>query len=286
MRAVLLLGLLTVCRGQDFSDFRVERVAANYSFTEGPVWSKEGYLLFSDVPTNRILKFAPGEGNTVWREKTNGANGNAIDDKGRVYTCESRMRRVIRSDKKGSIEILAEKFEGKRLNAPNDLVVSKNGHVYFTDPAFGAQADTRELNFYGVFHISPKGELEVIAKPVGRPNGIAISPNGKTLYVANSDERNVRAYDLEKNGAATNERILISDIPGVPDGMKTDEKGNLYVAARELEIYTPEGKFLHEIAIPERPSNVAFGDPDLQGIYVTARTSVYRIRQETKGAVQ
>ena len=286
MRVVLLLGLLTVCRGQDFSDFRVERVAANYSFTEGPVWSKEGYLLFSDVPTNRILKFAPGEGNTVWREKTNGANGNAIDDKGRVYTCESRMRRVIRSDKKGSIEILAEKFEGKRLNAPNDLVVSKNGHVYFTDPAFGAQADTRELNFYGVFHISPKGELEVIAKPVGRPNGIAISPNGKTLYVANSDERNVRAYDLEKNGTATNERILISDIPGVPDGMKTDEKGNLYVAARELEIYTPEGKFLHEIAIPERPSNVAFGDPDLQGIYVTARTSVYRIRQETKGAVQ
>ena len=115
---------------------------------------EEGYLLFSDVPSNRILKFTPGEGNTVWREKSNGANGNTVDDKGRVYTCESRTRRVVRSDKKGAIEVLAEKWQGKRLNAPNDIVVTKAGHVYFTDPAFGEQADSRELDFTGVSHFA------------------------------------------------------------------------------------------------------------------------------------
>lgn len=286
MRVVLLLCALAVCRAQNFSDIQVERVAANYAFTEGPVWSREGFLLFSDVPSNRIMKLTPGEPTSAWREKSNGANGNAVDEKGRVYTCESRTRRVVRSDKKGSIEVLAERWEGKRLNAPNDIVVTRNGHIYFTDPAFGEQSDNRELNFYGVFHILPKGDMEVIAKPVGRPNGIALSPNGKTLYVVNSDERNVRAYDLEKNGSAANERILITDISGVPDGMKADEKGNLYIAAKHLEIYNADGKFLHEIEIPEKPSNLAFGDADFQGMYVTARTSVYRIRLNVKGAVQ
>ncbi len=287
MRAVLLfLALASVTVAQTFSDFHIERVAANYSFTEGPVWSREGFLLFSDIPTDRIIKLTPGEGNSVFREKSNGANGNAIDEKGRVYSCESRTRRVVRSDKKGSIEVLAEKWQGKRLNAPNDLAVTKNGHVYFTDPAFGSQSDSRELDFYGVYHIPPKGEMELIAKPKGRPNGIALSPNGKTLYVANSDEHNVRAYDIEKNGSVTNERVLISNISGVPDGLKTDEKGNLYIAAKHLEIYNAEGKFIREIEIPETPSNVAFGDADLQGLYVTARTSVYRIRLDVKGAVQ
>lgn len=286
MRLVLALCVLSICRAQSFSEIKVEKVAANFAFTEGPVWLREGFLLFSDVPSNRIMKFTPGEGSSAWREKSNGANGNAVDEKGRVYTCESRTRRVVRSDKKGSIEVLAEKWQGKRLNAPNDIAVTRNGHVYFTDPAFGFQADTRELDFYGVYHISPKGDIELVAKPAGRPNGIALSPNGRILYVANSDERNVRAYDLEKNGSTTNERILIRDIKGVPDGLRADEKGNLYIAAKHVEVYNSDGKFLQEIEIPETPSNVAFGDADLQSLYITARTSVYRIRLDVKGAVQ
>src|SRR4051812_47061845 len=179
MRVVLLVCAMAVCQAQTFDEIRVEKVAANYGFTEGPVWSKEGFLLFSDVPSNRIIKWTPGEGNSIWKEKSNGANGNALDEKGRLYTCESRTRRVVRSDKKGSVEILAEKWDGKRLNAPNDIVVARGGHVYFTDPAFGNQADTRNMDYYGVYHISPKGELNLIAKPAGRPNGIALSPNGK-----------------------------------------------------------------------------------------------------------
>ena len=189
-------------------------------------------------------------------------------------------------DKKGRTETLAEKWEGKRLNAPNDIVVRKDGNIYFTDPAFGDQADHRELDFYGVYRITPKGVMSLIAKPAGRPNGIAFSPNGRILYVDNSDERNVRAYDVDRAGEVSNERIVVSNIEGVPDGMKVDEKGNLYVAAKGVAVYSPEGKLLHVIDVPETPANCAFGDPDFQTLYITATTSVYRVRMTVKGAVQ
>lgn len=271
---------------QDFSDIKVEKVSAGHRFTEGPVWSREGFLLFSDVPNNRVLKFEPGKGTSVFREDSQGTNGNTFDAQGRLYSCESRSRRLVRLNKDGQWEVLAERWQGKRLNAPNDVVVRRDGHIWFTDPAFGEQADKRELDFYGVYHITPKGEMELVARPQGRPNGIALSPNGRILYVANSDERNVRAYDVDRNGKATNERVLISGIDGVPDGMRVDENGNLYVTCRGVAIYSPQGKLLHMIEIAETPANCAFGDPDLQTLYVTARTSVYRIRLNVKGSVQ
>ncbi len=271
---------------QDFNEIRVDKVAAGYIFTEGPAWSREGYLVFSDIPNNKLLQLEPGAPVSIFRSNSNGASGNTFDAQGRLYTCESHLRRVTRTDKKGKVEVLAERFQGKRLNAPNDIVVRKDGQIYFTDPAFGNQQDTRQLDFYGVYHISRRGDLEVIAKPKGRPNGITISPNGNVLYVANSDERNVRAYDLDKNGAASNERILVSNIEGVPDGMRVDEKGNLYVAANKVEVYTAEGKALGSVPLAETPSNCAFGDEDFASLYVTARTSVYRLRLNVKGSVQ
>jgi len=282
---ILLLSIVPAAT-QDFTDLRLEKVAAGYTFTEGPAWSREGYLIFSDIPNNRILQFTPGQGTEVYREKSNGANGNAFDAQGRLYTCESHLRRVTRTDKKGKVEVLSERWQGKRLNAPNDIVVRKDGHIYFTDPAFGNQQDARELDFYGVFHISHRGELDVIAKPRGRPNGVALSPSGRILYVTNSDERNVRAYDLDHNGAASNERVVVANIEGIPDGIRVDEKGNLYVAAAKLEVYTPEGKQLGGIAMNETPSNCAFGDADLESLYITARTSIYRVRLKVKGSVQ
>ncbi len=181
--------------------------------------------------------------------------------------------------------MLADKWEGKRLNAPNDIVVRKDGHVYFTDPAFGNQMDSRELDFYGVYHITPKGQLSVIAKPAGRPNGITLSPNGRILYVANSDERTVRAYDIEKDGTPANERVLISGIEGIPDGIRVDEKGNLYVAAKEVYIYTSAGKQISKINLSETPSNLAWGDNDFATLYISARTSIYRVRLDVKGAI-
>ncbi len=232
------------------------------------------------------MLITPGKPLSTFREPSNGANGNTFDEQGRFYSCEGHARRVTRTDKKGKIEVLAEKFEGKRLNSPNDIVVRKDGHVYFTDPAFGSAEDARELDFYGVFHITPRGALEVVAKTKGRPNGVALSPNGRTLYVSNSDERNIRAYDLERNGSATNERVLVSGIEGVPDGLKIDEKGNLYLAAKHVFVYSPEGKAIGQIQTSEAPSNCAFGDADFQSLYITARGSLYRVRLDVKGSVQ
>ena len=283
---ILLLLITLRAPAQDFDRITLEKVASGYIFTEGPAWSREGYLVFSDIPGNKLLRFTPGERAGLFRGNSNGAIGNTFDAQGRLYTCESHARRVTRTDKKGKIEVLAERWQGKRLNAPNDIVVRKDGQIYFTDPAFGNQQDTRELDFCGVFHLSRRGELEVIARPKGRPNGIALSPNGRILYVTNSDERNVRAYDLDHNGAASNERVVISSIPGVPGGIRVDENGNLYVAANAILVYTPEGRRLASIDTPETPSNCAFGDPDFESLYITARASVYRARLDVKGSVQ
>jgi gluconolactonase len=268
---------------QDFANMRIDKVAAGYAYAEGPAWSPSGFLIFGDIPNNKLLQFTPGQPANVFRENSNGATGNRFDAQGRLYSCESHSRRVTRTDKKGKVEILAERWQGKRLNAPNDLAIRKDGDIYFTDPAFGNQQDTRELDFFGVYHISRKGDLEVVAKPKGRPNGIALSPDGRTLYVSNSDEKNVRAYDLNKNGEASNERTLISGMEGVPDGICVDEKGDLYVAANHVLVYSPEGKPIGMIQTEETPSNCSFGDPDLGSLYITARTSVYRVRLDVKG---
>ena len=279
--AVLLLACCAAA--QDFEHLQLQKVATGYVFTEGPAWSLAGYLIFSDVPNNQLLEFKGGAAPGIFRENSNGANGNRFDAEGRLYTCESHTRRVTRTDKKGKVEVLADRWEGKRLNAPNDIAIRKDGEVYFTDPAFGDQQDGRELDFFGVYHITRKGKLELVAKPKGRPNGIALSPDGRTLYVDNSDEKNVRAYDLDKAGNASNERVLISGIEGVPDGMCVDEKGNLYVAANRIEVYTAEGKPIGQVVTEETPSNCAFGDADMASLYITARTSLYRARLNVKG---
>jgi gluconolactonase len=269
--AVLILPLAA-------ADLQVEKIAHGLRFTQGPVWSPNGYLLFSDVPANKILKLTPDGATEVYRESSDGAAGNAFDTQGRLYTCETHARRVTRTDKKGRIEVLADKWDGKRFNAPDGIVVSKSGHIYFTDPAFGNQQDARELDFYGVYHIAPKGQLLVIAKPAGRPSGIALSPNGRVLYVANSDERNIRAYDVDRDGEVSHERVAVSKIDGIPLGICTAEDANLYVAAKGIAVYTPEGQFLTTIPVAETPAGCAFGDPGLQTLYITARTSLYRVR--------
>jgi len=284
--AILLVLACAGAAAQNYDDLKIDRVAGHYLYTDGPVWSPEGHLIFSDVPASNLLKWVPGLPAIVLRENVNGAAGNTLDQQGRLYTCETHARRVVRTDKKGRVEVLADKWQGKRFNAPNDIVVRKDGEVYFTDPAFGNQQDSRDLDFYGVYHLPRKGELELVAKPSGRPNGIAISPNGKILYVSNSDERTLTAYDLDKNGAASNERVLISHIDGIPNGIKVDEKGNLYIAARHIQVFSAEGKRVGEILMPETPSNCAFGDADFQSLYITARTSVYRVRLDVKGSVQ
>jgi gluconolactonase len=270
---------------QDFSELTFEHLAKGLGYAEGPAWSRDNYLIYSDTPGDKLWKWTPGSDPAVFRANAGGPSGNAFDAEGRLYTCETRARRVTRTDKKGAVEVIADKYEGKRLNAPNDIVVSRaGGHVYFTDPAFGSQADTRELDFYGVYHLSGKGPLKLVAKPAGRPNGIALSPNGRILYVVNSDDRNVRAYDLDKNGVASNERVVIAKIPGVPGGLRTDEKGNLYVAGKSVFIYTPEGKLLHTIELRNPASNIGFGEVDGKTLFIATGPEVERTRLPLKGA--
>ena len=283
--ALVLLACCAVSFAQNAAQITIEKIATGFQFADGPVWSpRDGALYFSDTPQNRIFRVTPGIDSShqppavLVRSEANGPKGNALDAQGRVYTCESHTRRIVRTAGKGKIEVLADQFEGKHFNAPNDLVIRKDGHVFFTDPAFSKEADSRELDFYGVFQITPKGEVSVIAKPKGRPNGIALSPDGKTMYVANSDAHSVSAFDLDHSGAAANGHLLISNIEGVPDGLCLDDHGNIYVAAKWLYVFDAAGKPLKHIEISEKPSGCTFGGADLKTLFVTARTTVYRVR--------
>jgi gluconolactonase len=284
MLGALLLS--NAAAAQNFADLRVETLARDIHYAEGPVWSLEGFLLFSDTVTDQIKKWTPGKGISDYGTRAGGASGSTFDDQGRLYTCEFRERRVVRTAKNGKVDTLAARYGGKRLNAPNDVVVRRDGNVYFTDPAFGNQQDSRELDFYGVFRVTPKGDLEAIAKWSTRPNGIALSANGRALYVSDSDARSIRAFDLDRGGAASNERVFVERIEGVPGGLRVDEKGNVYVAAKHLSIYSSRGELLKAIQLSQSPSNLAFGDPDFSTLYITARNAVYRIRIGEKGAVQ
>ncbi len=283
-RAALLFAASLCASAQLPDTFTVEQVAANLKYADGPVWSLDDFLLFSDTAAGVQHKLASGKP-MMDVQAEGGANGNAYDTKGNLYTCESHARRVVRVDKKGKREVVADLFEGKRLNAPNDVVVRKDGNVYFTDPAFGSQEDTRELDFNGVFRVTAKGEVQAVARWMTRPGGVALAPDGRTLYVSNSDEGSVYAFDLDRGGEASNGRVLIAKIPGVPAGLRTDEDGNIYVAAEAVYIYSPEGKLLRTLELPETPSNLAWGDPDFRALYVTARTSVFRVRLGVLGAV-
>jgi gluconolactonase len=268
---------------QDFTEVKFQHLAKGYRFTEGPAWNvKDQYLVFSDTPSDRIMKWVPGSEITVLRTEANGPAGNAFDAQGRLYTCETRSRRVTRTDRNGKIEVLADKWDGKQLNAPAAVTVSKSGSVYFTDPAFGAQSDHRELDYHGVYHIPVRGPMTLVAKYTTRPHGIALSPNGRTLYVSNADDHNVRAFDLDKNGEPSNERVLISKIDGVPAGLSVDEKGLIYLVANGIGIYSPDGKRVHHIEMHERSSACAIGEPDMKSIFVTSRGDVYRARPEVK----
>ncbi|HJZ96257.1 MAG TPA: SMP-30/gluconolactonase/LRE family protein [Candidatus Solibacter sp.] len=280
--AVFLLATY-VLAAQDFSGLQVEQVASGFPGGEGPVWSRQGFLIFSDYSKDLLYKLVPGKAPEVYREDSHGANGNTMDRHGRLYSCEYKSRRVTRTDRKGRIEVLADKFEGKRFNAPNDIVVRRDGHVFFTDPLF-TPLDQRELDFYGVYHINPKGKIDDIARMKTRPNGITLSPDGKILYVAITDDRKIIAYDVDRKGQTSHERVVIADLPAGPDGIRTDAKGNLFVAARGIQVYAPDGKLLGRISLPINARNLAFGDSDFRTLYMVGN-SIFKVRLDTPGAI-
>jgi gluconolactonase len=270
-------------RRQDEREALVEPVARGFKFTEGPVWLEDGAVVFSDIPTSRVLKWSVKNGVQLLRENSGGANGNAVDGRGRLYSCEGGARRVTRMGSDDVVEVLAERFEGKRLNSPNDIALRKDGHAWFTDPAFGGREETRELPFNGVFHLRPNKELDVVARMDKRPNGVALSPDGRVLYVAVSDERAVRAWDVDRSGEASNPRLVLTGIDGPPDGLKVDEQGNIYVAANAVLIYGPKGNLASKLTLPEKPSNLCLASGG-KTIYVTARATMYRVQLDGQPA--
>ena len=288
MKKAALLCLLAGCiRAQDFDNLLAERVATNLQFIDGMVWARTGFLVFSDSLKKKIYRLDPGKPPQPTDEDNNGAEGLAFDVQSRLYLCEPLKRRVVRIDNKGRQEVLSEGFQGKKLNSPNDIAVRRDGHVYFTDPAFAGAVDTRELDFNGIFHITPKGEIEALAKWPTRPNGIALSADGKTLYVTDSDRHAVVAFDLDKSsGAGSNPRDVVKNIAGVPGGIRTDVNGRLYVGAKGLGVYGADGKLVRQLLAGETITNCAFGDADFETLYVSGRKNIYKIRLGFKGAMQ
>lgn len=293
----------------------IEKLAGGFGFLEGPVWdSQRGYLVFSDIPKNQILKWTPDGKVSVFlersgftgkdpsglgRQQTNGhdtfyligSNGIAMDPHGRLVYSALGDRQVVRLEPDGGRSVLATHFEGKRLNGTNDLVYKSDGALYFTDPPSalreGDRDPRKELAFNGVYLLKD-GELHLLTKEIALPNGIALSPDEKILYVNDTTKRNVLQFDIQPNDTIASGRVFVdmSGDPAVgnPDGMKVDSAGNVYcTGAGGIWIISPEGRHLGTIVFPERPSNLAFGAPDAKSLYVTARSGLYRIRLKIAG---
>ena len=286
----------------------LERIAGGFRFTEGPVWRRD-HLLFSDIHVSRIVR---------WRELPEGpevttfrveypdsgdlgdcghCNGMTLDFEDRLIVCGQGARRVTRTEIDGAITVLAERFEGKRLNSPNDVVVHDNGDIYFTDPPWGLRHETedKELPFQGVYRISAAdGSLHLEVDDFEHPNGLAFSPDGRVLYVVDDARGHLRAFDVRSDGSLGNARIFaeapsskaleLDPDSGVPDGMKVDREGHVYVAsAGGIWVFSSNAKPLGIVAVPEEPANLAWGGEDWRTLFITARTSVYRIRLEVPG---
>lgn len=259
-----------------------ERIAAGFKFTEGPLWHPDGYLLFSDIYSNRIVKWTPDVQVTTFRSPSGYSNGLTFDRQGRLLACEHSNRRVSRTEADGRVVTLADRYQGKRLNSPNDLVVKSDGSIYFTDPPYGVSPEKRELTFQGVYRIATDGTLTLLVDDFDKPNGLALSPDEKVLYIADMGRKHVRAFDVQPDGTLANGRVFAE--LGGPDGMKVNEQGHLYVAGSVgTWVFDASGRHLGTIVTPEVPANCAFGGPDRRTLFITARPSVYRVRVETPG---
>ena len=265
-----------------------ERLATGFQFTEGPVWMADGYLLFSDIPANIMYKWTPENGAEVWREPSGNSNGLTRNSDDLLLACEHGNRRVSRTNPDGTVETIAGAYQGNRLNSPNDLVVKSDGEIYFTDPPYGIQPEEKEQPHNGVYRILTDGLLELMADDFERPNGLAFSPDESILYIDDSYYRHLRAFDVREDGTLENSRIICDmdhPQPGSPDGLKVDEEGHIYVTgATGVWVFEPDGELLGVIAPPERPANCAWGDEDKKSLYLTAQTSLYRIRTTVAGS--
>jgi gluconolactonase len=271
-------------------DARLSIVAQGFGFTEGPVWDPAGFLYVSDEETNKIFRvYIDGRKEEVI--SLGDPDGNTYDRQHELIDCASILRAVIRLDRKGKYKILADRYDGMRFNSPNDVIVGPDGALYFTDPTLDLPAgEKQEIPFQGVYRLDDSGAVTLLAKELSQPNGLGFSPDGNRFYVDDSKLRNIRVFDFTPQHTLRNGRTFAEEPSGkgegVPDGMKIDQAGNLYVTGpKGIWIWDPSGKHLGTIVLPEQPANLAWGDSDYGTLYITATTSVYRLRTKAHGFV-
>jgi gluconolactonase len=284
-------------------DGEPERISTGFIFTEGPLWHPDGFLYFVDIRRRQLLRWVPGRQAEVLQENTSEANGLTFDLQGRLITCEGGNRRVTRTEQGGTTTALADRWEGKRLNRPNDVVGRSDGSVYFTDPGGRVPPEEREIGFSGVFRVDPDGQLHLATDECEYPNGLAFSPDESILYVAISrldarcleeeergevcTHRKIRAFDVAPDGTLSNNRVfadMSSAEEGVPDGMKVDTQGQVFCTGNGGTcVFDKDGRLLGTIVTPEVPANCAFGGSDGRTLFLTARTSLYSVRVKTPG---
>ena len=287
-------------------DAPIERVAGGLVFTEGPVWRKrDSALLFSDIPNNRIVRWRRlPEGPELTTYATGRSNGLTLDRQGQVVAAGHGGRDVARVADNGTRTVVVDRFQGKQLNSPNDIVVKSDGAIYFTDPPYAVQIAKpgmvrpegwwsapipgKEQTCNGVYRLAPDGVLHLLVEDISLPNGLAFSPDESILYIDDSARKHIRAFDVRADGSLTNSRILLdmaSSDPGVPDGMKVDLQGNMFCTGPGgVWVCRADGTLLGRIILPELPANLAWGE-DGSVLFMTARTSVYRIQTKTRGAI-
>lgn len=271
-------------------DSKLETVASGFGFTEGPMWDPAGFLYVSDETINKIFRVYPN-GKKEEVIALGDPDGNTFDRRHRLIDCASVLRAIIEVSPDGKYKVLADRFKGKRLNSPNDVIVGPDGALYFTDPTLDLVAgEKQEIPFQGVFRLDESGKLTLLTKDLTQPNGLAFSPDGKKFYVDDSEQRNIRVYDVQSDKTLSHGRIFGEEPggknDGVPDGIKVDKDGNLFVTGpKGIWVWDANGNHLGTIDMPDQPANLTWGDKDYSTLYITATTSVYRLRVRTRGYV-
>jgi len=259
---------------------KVQRLADGFAFTEGPARDAQGNIYFTDIPHGRIHKWSLDGKLSTFREDSGGANGLFFDRSGNLLVCEGGKRRVTSLAPDGTLTVLADSHGGKKLNSPNDLWIDPRGGVYFSDPRYGSQEGLEQDGFH-VYYLPPGGKpLRRVIDNLVKPNGVLGTADGKLLYVADAGDGKTYVYRIQDDGSPTDRKLIA---PVGSDGLTLDEQGNLYLARNVVHVYSPDGKKLAEIDVPEAPSNVCFGGPDRRTLFITARTGLYATRMNVAG---
>jgi len=277
----------------------VEKLYTGCLWAEGPVWfSDGGYLVWSDIPNNRLLRWTPHLGVDVFRTNSDYSNGNTRDRQGRLVSCQHGKRRVVRTEPDGSTTVIADTYQGKPLNSPNDVVVKSDGSIWFTDPSYGIlsnyegyKADMEQAGCYVYRVPADLSEITIVADDFVKPNGLAFSPDEQILYIADSGvshdpdgPHHIRAFDVSTDGTLSNDRIFADVNPGLPDGFRLDTDGNLWTSAGDgIHCYAPDGTILGKIKIPEVVANLTFGGPRRNRLFITATSSLYAVYVAASG---